>query len=135
MIWLKKISRVFHVSKCRGKSLKTFYAEICLLSVFFSQVILIGNCHSFKRRYWWGLCYFRKKRCYIELATFLQPCYILPISQEPPFKSPSFYNTNHWLLTKIVTCYRFYVNVWDFLPMVQNIFHVNPLKFYCKIYM
>ena len=60
MIWLKKISRVFHVSKCRGKSLKTFYAEICLLSVFFSQVILIANCHSFKMRYWGGLCDFRK---------------------------------------------------------------------------
>ena len=60
MIWLKKISRVFHVSKCRGKSLETFYDEICLLSVFFSQVILIANCHSFKMRYWGGLCYFRK---------------------------------------------------------------------------
>ena len=60
MIWLKKISRVFHVSKCRGKSLETFYDEICLLSVFFSQVILIANCHSFKMRYWGGLCDFRK---------------------------------------------------------------------------
>ena len=60
MIWLKKISRVFHVSKCRGKSLETFYDEICLLSVFFSQVILIANCHSFKMRYWGGLYDYRK---------------------------------------------------------------------------
>ena len=46
MIWLKKISRVFHVSKCRGKSLETFYDEICfLLIVFFGPVILIANCH------------------------------------------------------------------------------------------
>ena len=60
MIWLKKNSHVFHVSKCRGKSLETFYDEICLLSVFFSQVILIANCHSFQMRYWGGLCDFRK---------------------------------------------------------------------------
>ena len=60
MIWLKKISRVFHVSKCRGKSLETFYDEICLLIVFFGPVILIANCHSFQMRYWGGLCDFRK---------------------------------------------------------------------------
>ena len=70
MIWLKKISRVFHVSKCRGKSLETFYDEICLLSVFFSQVILIANCHSFKMRYWGGLCNFRK----IMIAVYVMSC-------------------------------------------------------------
>ena len=48
------------MSKCRGKSLKTFYDEFCLLNVFFGQVILIANCHSFKMRYWGGLCDFRK---------------------------------------------------------------------------
>ena len=48
------------MSKCRGKSLETFYDEICLLIVFFGPVILIANCHSFKMRYWGGLYDFRK---------------------------------------------------------------------------
>ena len=48
------------MSKCRGKSLETFYDEICLLIVFFGPVILIANCHSFQMRYWGGLCDFRK---------------------------------------------------------------------------
>ena len=48
------------MSKCCGKSLETFYDEICLLIVFFGPVILIANCHSFKMRYWGGLCDFRK---------------------------------------------------------------------------
>ena len=58
--WLKNKSLVNSGLKSHLKFLKTFCEEICFLSVFLSQVILLAYCLSFKMRYWGGLCDFRK---------------------------------------------------------------------------
>ena len=64
--WLKNKSRVNSGSKFYLKFLETVCEEICFLSLFLSQVILLAYCHSFKMRYWVGLCDFRKnyKSCF-----------------------------------------------------------------------
>ena len=58
--WLKNKLLVNSGLKSHLKFLKTFCEEICFLSGFLSQVILLAYGLSFKMRYWGGLCDFRK---------------------------------------------------------------------------
>ena len=64
--WLKNKLRVNSGLKLHLKFLETVCEKNCFLSGFWSQVILLAYCLSFKMRYWGGLWNFRKNywRCF-----------------------------------------------------------------------